>query len=168
VHGGTHQHTLITHEPNRLYLDNDLCDKLVDFHDIILNKMEPVEGYFYESFSRMTKEEILEKYGDNLAERADQVLEHVADNRRALETEFRRLLGIQDNVNNKKKGISNVGDLMWVPQPAIIDPIQWPQQPEGHIAGAGEQHTPPPCPPEPIIPGAPVDPVAAPRGYDRT
>jgi hypothetical protein len=86
---------------NRLYLDAELCDKLVDFHDIILNKIEPIEGYFFERFGQMTKEAILEHYGDNLEERAEKVLEHVADSRRALEAEFRHLLGMQSRVNNR-------------------------------------------------------------------
>ena len=87
---------------NRLYLDADLCNKLVAFHDIILNKIEPIKGYFYERFGQMTKDKILERYGDNLEERADKVLEHVSDSRRALEIEFRHLLEIQSSMNKRK------------------------------------------------------------------
>jgi hypothetical protein len=109
---------------NRLYLSEGICQKILHFHDVILHKSDAVHGYFYERFKQMPESEISEIYGKNLRERARRELQQVSDTRRAIENEFRALLGISDNNSSSDNQLSTGNDLMWIPTPDTIDPIK--------------------------------------------
>lgn len=114
---------------NRLFLDEHLCTKIVYFHDILLEETEPIYGFFYQRFKQMSEKELQEIYGDNLEERAKETLRYVSDSRRAVENEFRDLLGIKRVNEAKDKDSQFVNELMWIPTPHSIDPIEWNKQP---------------------------------------
>ena len=109
---------------NRLYLDEGICQKILRFHDAILDESNPVHGYFYERFKQMSESEISVIYGKNLKESAYKTLQYVADSRRAVEHEFRSLLGIRGEENNAEAQGKIGNDLMWIPTPDNIDPIR--------------------------------------------
>ena len=110
---------------NRLYLDEELCMKIVQFHDAAISETDPIYGFFHKRFNQISEEESIDIYGgneENLHEKALEVLEYVSDLRRIVENEFRRLLGIKYNESNLTP---STNDLMWIPEPALIDPITW-------------------------------------------
>jgi len=109
---------------NRLYLEESLCTKILYFHDVILEKDDPIFGFFNERLNQMPKEEILSIYGGNLRERAFGVLDCIADSRRAVENEFRQLLGIHRSGGSEEDTTQINDDLMWISTPESIDPIK--------------------------------------------
>jgi hypothetical protein len=109
---------------NRLYLSEDVCEKILHFHNAVLAKSDAIDGYFYERFKQMTEKEISEFYGKDLREKAYNVLQQIADGRRAVEDEFRALLGISGNNGSRDTKLREQSDLMWIPAPEIIDPIK--------------------------------------------
>jgi hypothetical protein len=109
---------------NRLYLGEGICQKILGFHDAILDKSNAIYGYFYERFKQIPRKEISEIYGKNLREGAYKVLRQVSDSRRAVEDEFRALLGISDNESGSDGQKRSDTDLMWIPTPETIDPIK--------------------------------------------
>jgi hypothetical protein len=109
---------------NRLYLGEEICQKILRFHDAILDKSDPIHGYFYERFKQMPGSEISELFGKDLRERAYKALQQVSDSRRAVEDEFRDLLGIRGEESSSEAQARTDNDLMWIPAPETIDPIR--------------------------------------------
>jgi hypothetical protein len=68
----------------------------------------------------MPKEEILAVYGGNLRERAFKVLDCIADSRRAVENEFRQLLGIHRSGGDEEDTTQIDDDLMWIPTLSLL------------------------------------------------
>jgi hypothetical protein len=72
----------------------------------------------------MPGSEISEIFGKNLRERAYKALQQVSDSRRAVEDEFRDLLGISEEESSPEAQARTDNDLMWIPEPETIDPIR--------------------------------------------
>jgi hypothetical protein len=112
---------------NRLYLGEVICQKILSFHDEVLDS-NSIYGYFYERFKQVPEEQISEVYGKNLRDRAHRVLRQVSDSRRAVEDEFRGLLGIIDKDDSSDIQARTDNSLMWIPAPETIDPLKWPKR----------------------------------------
>lgn len=110
---------------NRLYLSENLCQKILGFHNAILEKDDPIYGYFYQRFKQRPESEISEIYGGDLRKRAYKVLKEISDSRRAIENDFRDLLGIRDRKGHAEDQLQIDNDLMWIPTPESIDPLKW-------------------------------------------
>ena len=72
----------------------------------------------------MPKADIKKFYGSNLKKRAYESLEYISSSRRLIEDDFRQLLGIQAT-KDAEEAIEFSDDLMWLPEPEMIDPIEW-------------------------------------------
>jgi hypothetical protein len=105
---------------NRLYLEEAVCEKLLAFHDTVLDRSDVVSGYVSERFGDLSKDELRQVYGSNLRKRANKALDEVVKSRRAIESDFRALLGISMGPESTAKGQG----LMWVPSPEMIDPVE--------------------------------------------
>lgn len=112
------QHLACYFNLNKIYLDDKTSDVLVKFSEFVLTENESLDNYFYYVSETKIDQEGFNKKKNLLRKKALRYVQEIHTIRGQIESEFKNILGF---VQKEKLNIDSHSDLMWVPDPNIID-----------------------------------------------